>query len=127
MTLVKHHVYISIAILIVAVVAFFLFWKKKKETFNDTKDDVTLVLYYSPECGHCHRFMNGKENDQSEWSKIKHHFHKKIKIHEVNCKNEDCVDIPGYPTLVLIKNKQRIFFNDQRTVENIIKFIDKNL
>ena len=124
----RNQIYIGVAIVIVVVIAVFLFLNRKKETFKDVKTETALILYYSPGCGYCHMFMNGKKsNEKSDWSKVKHELRQKIKIHEVNCKNEDCLDIPGYPSIVLVKDQKRIFFNDPRTVENIIKFVEKNL
>jgi hypothetical protein len=124
----KQQLYTAIVIIAIIIVAVFLLWKNKKEKFEDFKNSSTLALYYSPDCGYCHIFMNGsKPTENGDWKKIKSLLQNKIKTVEVNCKDKECLDIPGYPSIVLIKNQERIFFNDSRTVDNIIKFVNKNL
>jgi len=128
LNLTRNQIYIGAAVSVIVIIAFFLFLKKKKETFKGVSSENSLILYYSPGCGYCHMFMNSKNpSEKSDWAKVKQQLHKKIKIQEVNCKNDDCLDIPGYPTIVLVKNNKRIFFNEQRTIENIVKFVNQNL
>ncbi len=84
---------------------------------QSTKDRV--FFFYHPSCGHCSAF-------KPAWEEIKQKINLPAK--DINCEDEPdkCTTygIQGYPTIILEKGGERREFNDKRTVENVIKFIE---
>ncbi len=80
-----------------------------------------LVLFHSPNCGHCVKFKptySKMAYDNLEW---------KTKFAEVNCKEQDAlckmIRIKAYPTLIFFKDKLMYKFESQRNEEAINAFI----
>ena len=86
--------------------------------FSNAKKD-RVILFHHPSCGHCQAFMPA-------WAELKQHI--SLPAKEINCADHpdrcEQYDIEGYPTIILEKNGQKQEFNDKRTVENVIKFIE---
>ncbi len=86
-----------------------------------------LVLYYTSWCGHSMSFING------DWKEFKSYADQNLKdkvdVQMIECdkQKELCKNIQGYPTLILYKNGQAIPFNQDRSVDNLIKFISDNM
>jgi hypothetical protein len=113
-------------ILVVLIVSAFILYRSR-EHFTpkvDAKNVDKFILYYSPNCGHCHNFM-------PTWKKFSHSMKddKTLQVFEVNClaDKDQCKDIMGYPTAKLIKkNGQVVEFKDKRTEESLSAFVKAN-
>lgn len=116
---------VPLILVILVIVAFILY--RSREHFTpkvEAKGVDKFVLYFSPNCGHCHNFMptwkqfrNSMKNDKT------------LEFSDVNCvaEKDKCKAIPGYPTVKLIKkNGQEVEFNEKRTLENLSAFIKAN-
>ena len=108
---------------VLIIIAFVMFWMKRKENFTVEKS--RIVLYFSPQCGHCKAFMN-------TWNE----FETRVNTHndinavatKINCTEQECPNISGFPTVLIHKNNGKtITFNDKRTVEALEKFVKSNL
>lgn len=84
------------------------------EYFTHDAGKKTIVLYYLPGCGHCHRMM-------PEWNKFakKHKGHPRITARKINCeknpKKAQEHGIEGYPTILLFKDGKKHVFSGERT------------
>jgi len=73
-----------------------------------------LILYKSSWCKRCSII-------ESHWNKLKIK-HPKVTFKEINCDESECLDIRGYPTIILYKNNISIPYIG--TLNNISNFID---
>lgn len=112
---------IVLGVCVVALIAFILFWNKKQENFTNEKH--RIVLYFSPSCGHCKAFM-GTWNEFAD--KVNSSDGSRVIASKVNCMENECPNIQGFPTVILHKNNGEIRFNEQRTVKALENFIDTN-
>jgi len=105
---------IGIIGLLVLVIAFMMY--KKKEHFEIVGEKI--VLYHSPHCGHCKAMMK-------EWNIFASNNPMAKKI---NCLEEKCPDIDGFPTIKFHKKDGSfvIFNGRERTVVEFKKFVDAN-
>ena len=83
---------------------------------NDTKN--TLVLYHAEWCGHCKNFL-------PTWREFVKQ-HPEIKTEDIECSNNKCENIEGFPTVILFKDNQQIQYNGERTIDGLYNFIQKN-
>jgi thioredoxin-like negative regulator of GroEL len=89
---------------------------------NNHTQNYKMVYSYSPQCGHCTKFMpvwNEFENSVSD---------NDILLEKVNCREnpERCVGIEGVPNVTLFKNGRKIQFDGERTVRGLLSFLSMN-
>jgi len=101
-----------------------------QENFEmDPKSDASyLVLFFAPWCGHCKRFMEGKD---SIWEQLKkkHGNPEDVKFDQVNCDEEEEVakkfNIKSFPTILKIKKDKVTPFEGDRSVKGLEEFLSK--
>lgn len=90
-----------------------------KKLIND--NDAVLVFHKMNGCGHCVAFT-------PTWDKfVKKYNNKLIKCATVDPSNDLSADVEGFPTIRLYKSVDDYTeFNDERTLEALKNFVDKN-
>jgi protein disulfide-isomerase-like protein len=82
-----------------------------------------LVLFKAEWCGHCRNF-------KPTWEAMKNSL-TNIDFKTYDADNDESVmskyGIQGFPTIVLEKNDKVIEYNGERSVDNIIQFVNENL
>lgn len=116
----EKYLLLIITILIVVLLVYFLNKNKQSETFNNKDDKPKLILYYSTHCIWCQKL-------HPEWEKIKG-MRLNIEMEEVNCEQNGskCSGLNGVPTIILIKNNNRITYEGNRQADDIVKFVNSN-
>jgi protein disulfide-isomerase A1 len=87
------------------------------------KNEITLVEFYAPWCGHCKKLA-------PEFEKAAHALEGKGSLAKVDCTTEQTVcgkfDVKGYPTVKLFKKDgSHAEYPGGRTADAIIKFMEK--
>lgn len=108
--------YVAIVILVILVL-FGLYFGYESFTTGDR-----IILYHASWCGYCKQLLP-----------IWNEFENKLKIRNQNLKvdkilcdnNGQCKSINGFPTIIYIKNGKKYTFNKERTLNNLIKFVDQ--
>lgn len=91
------------------------------------KNSHGTVLFYSDQCPHC---LTMKPQWESMKKKLKR---KPVNIYEVNSDDLRYIDHPlknvidGFPTILNVNNRNIIPFENERTSENMIKFVESNI
>jgi protein disulfide-isomerase A1 len=86
----------------------------------------TLILFHADWCGHCQHFMPTFDKFSGAINKSK------LNIIKFNAdKDKKYIDpfkIDGFPTLLLNvpKNKQFITYNGDRSINDLLKFVNEN-
>lgn len=111
---------IPLILVVLVLIAFILY--KPREHF--TGDGDKIVLYYSPNCGHCHKLM-------PTWDKFNDSMNsdKSIVLSKINCASDKnkCTDVVGYPTIKFFKKDGGVIeFNGERTLNALEKFANIN-
>ena len=97
----------------------------KKDTFEKevvNSDDLWLILFYAPWCGHCKRF-------HPEFEKVAKETKGVFKIGAVNCEEEKDLakkyKIDGYPTVLFFgdNKKKTEEYEGDRKAEKVIDFL----
>ena len=96
--------------------------KAFKNSQKGGADIPTLNLFKSDSCGHCINFKPLWKELQNE---LKDKVNFKVFDAQTDRKIMQTYGIEGYPTLILEKGNNKVEFNDYRTKENIINFINK--
>jgi len=126
---------INIVILLVLFVLLIYFIYKNQENFKlkntntekklEIPSSLILGVYYTDWCGHSRNFLQQLEGGLK--TKLEN---ENIKINLVDCeKNKDTckqLQIEGFPTLLLHKDKKVIQYNGNRTDKDLLDFIKKN-
>lgn len=104
-----------------AIIAFILY-RNRQENFTTEKN--RIVLYFSPSCGHCKNFMG-------TWNQFEKMVNRDKSMDlfatKINCKSDNCPNVDGFPTVLLHKNTgETIKFNEQRTIDALMKFAKNN-
>lgn len=88
---------------------------------NAHNQDYKMVYSYSPQCGHCTKFM-------PVWSEFEKSVDNDIVLEKVNCREnpERCVGIEGVPNVTLFKNGRKIQFDGERTLRGLLSFLSMN-
>lgn len=83
----------------------------------------SLILFYADWCGHCKKFM-------PIWNEFKTKINTdKYNIMEIESKDQFVNKIntlKGYPSLFYINDNKVIEYNDNRDVDSLINFLNKN-
>jgi hypothetical protein len=102
--------------------------ENKDEINNLVLDKISLVRYYSENCGHCVAMKD-------EWSKLEDTMNNRqndnmivVSIEGDNIKYfEHFKDIQGYPTIIkLIHGKKDKEYNGDRSFNDMLKFVNEN-
>ena len=127
-----------VLIVLITIVLFYAFYrylfnrtppKKDIGTKSETPTAAEkLVLYHASWCGHCKTFM-------PEWDKFAKHAQQHLKhidVIKIQCdSNKDTCKlnfIKGFPTVALHKkNGEIVVFQDDRTMEKLLKFVNNHL
>ena len=82
-----------------------------------------LILFYADWCGHCQQF-------KPIWKEIKE---KNLNINyieyndEINANKINEFGVQGFPTIILKKGDNLIRFEEERTSNKLIEFINKHI
>jgi protein disulfide-isomerase-like protein len=80
-----------------------------------------FVLYYAPWCGHCQKF-------KPIWDQFAEQINssdKNISVSKVNCEENKCENISGYPTVIMHKSDGTSeTYTGERTQEGLMAFIE---
>ena len=94
---------------------------------NKLKRGVWIVLYFSESCGYCHQFM-------PIWDEFVNNNNTKVKCAKIDSNVSDNITAnPGFlgvPSVHFYRNGKLAkngVFEEERTVENLNKFVNKNL
>lgn len=104
---------------ILALLLYVVLKKNKKELMENKR----ITLYFSPTCGHCRAF----EKTWNEFKIVAKNMN--VVADEINCSENSSMcqrpDVLGFPTVILENGGEKHTFTDDRTVENLIKFVKK--
>ena len=91
-------------------------------TIRSNKTKGTIILYYATWCGYCKKFMPVFD----EFEEIAKTKFPDLVVQKIMCdkKNPVCSNINGFPTVVLVKNDKISVFKKDRTVDELIKFVN---
>lgn len=85
------------------------------------------ILIYSNDCTHCAAM-------KPQWEQMKQKLRKKpANIYEVNGEDLPYINHPiknvvdGYPMILNVNNRNIVPFNEERTLDNMIQFVEKNM
>ena len=85
------------------------------------------VLVYNDNCFHCAAM-------KPQWDEMKRRLNTKpANIYEINSNELEHVEHPirnvvdGFPTILNVNNRNIVPFNEERTLDNMIKFVENNL
>jgi thiol-disulfide isomerase/thioredoxin len=83
----------------------------------------TLILFYADWCGHCQRFI-------PIWKELKTKINTKecniIEIESDETFIKKIKDLKAYPTIYYISTNLTTEYKDDRTIESILNFLEKN-
>lgn len=109
---------IMYGIVILAILIIYYLYRKRNIIKNK---QVSLTLYYSPECTHCHAFMPIWDEIYKKSDRIG------INMKKVDCQKDKCDGIEGVPTIMLTKlDGSQIVYDGKRTEIDLEKFISVN-
>ena len=86
-------------------------------------DKGKIILFYADWCGHCQQF-------KPVWEKIKRKMGGKVQFKEVDDENVFEINkygVQGYPTIIAEKGGKMFKFNNNRTEDILIDFIEEKL
>ncbi len=86
-------------------------------------DKGKIILFYADWCGHCQQF-------KPVWEKIKRKMGRKVQFEEVDDENVFEINkygVQGYPTIIAEKGGKMFKFNNNRTEDILIDFIEEKL
>jgi len=103
--------------------------KNNGDILNKKKDnDRVIIIYYWNSCGHCHSLMSMLYNllmQDQDLIKTSNLF--EVEYDNFKFLPEDLRNVSAFPSIVCInKGKKVNEFNEQRTPENLSKFIKAN-
>jgi thioredoxin-like negative regulator of GroEL len=81
-----------------------------------------MVYIYSTSCGWCERF-------NPVWTDFVDRYAGPLTVLKVEARQPEAkqYEVKGYPTVMVVENGQRVaLFNEERTVENLLKFARAN-
>lgn len=95
---------------------------------HNNRRDVEIYLFYADWCPHC-------KKAKPEWNTFKSSYDgKEVNGFKIKCIGVDCTDgtspyiqqyeVNGYPTLVLVKDGNKIAFDSKITTDNLTTFVN---
>lgn len=91
------------------------------------KKSCGTVLIYSDHCPHC-------VSMKPQWEQMKQNMHNKpANIYEINSEDLPYINHPiknvvdGFPMILNVNNREIVPFDEERTLDNFIKFVEKNI
>lgn len=104
---------------------YYFFYRNSEDYANPhSNEKKNLILFYSPNCGHCKTFMEGSD---STWNVLKNKHSDKILFTEVNCDEEPTLatqhEITSYPTIKLMTENRQSTYNGDRSLESLEQFL----
>ena len=128
----KTTIIISVVVILVIGVGIYLYMKPTNEQFEENKDTSNnskkLILFFSPNCGHCRDFMEG---DNSTWNQLVKKYQENLQISEINCsENPELAtnySIVEFPTIKMFSEdgKESVYKGD-RSIEDLSAFVESN-
>jgi thiol-disulfide isomerase/thioredoxin len=120
----KYIPYITILCVLIGLIMWYLYSKKKINIPTLFKPHKKLIFYYTDSCGFCNRF-------KPVWEKIEENQKiLKIDVNKVDCnKYSDIADSAGiteYPTLHLHTGELKVKYDGDFTYEDVVKFVSNN-
>jgi len=93
--------------------------------------EVQIYVFFADWCPHC-------KKAKPEWNAFEKAFHgKEVNGYTIQCNSVDCTDgtspliqkyqIQGYPTMIMIKDGQRVDFDAKITEDNLTRFVNSTL
>ena len=123
---------ICLVLIVVAGLLFiyYVFFAKKESPSKEKMSNnfIEIINYNTEWCGYSKRF-------QPIWDEFAREMAIKnpsVKVTDMKCDNpnnkEKCTipEVEGYPTVVLHKGDTKIVFNDNRSKESLLKFVEQN-
>jgi len=97
------------------------------ETYEDTlaKNDVVMVKFFAPWCGHCKHFAPEYEAAAKQAKEQKKNYVLAELDATVHKKAAEKEKIEGFPTIKLFLKGKPIDYNGERTAAAVLSFIDK--
>ena len=98
---------------------------------NRRVSEAELLFFSADWCPHC-------KNAKPEWDSFKKEYDgKEMGFYKINCQSIDCTDgenaliqkysIDGYPTVIMIKDNERVNFDADITESSLKSFIESSL
>jgi len=98
---------------------------------NDRGGEVTIKFFYADWCPHCTKA-------KPQWKTFKSTYDgKSVNGYTIHCEEIDCTDgsspyiqqysVNGYPTLIMLKDNNKIDFDSKITNDNLTKFVESVL
>lgn len=117
---------IASAIIMLALIGYLLYIIANREKF-ESAPAATITYYFLPTCGWCTKFT-------PDWEA----FEKKVKDEKVaiatkkvdgstNAKEVEKYKIKGFPHIQIVKGDKVTVFEGERSVDNLMDFVKKNL
>lgn len=119
--------FILIGLLVIVVIASVMFMHMK-EGFTDAPSKPRIEYYYMETCGFCNKFLPTWKAFKTEIS------NRKLNIDAVEydlntngADNSKKYGISGAPTILLFVNEQKYEFTSERTVQDLISFVESKI
>jgi thioredoxin-like negative regulator of GroEL len=97
-----------------------------EESMTNEQKKPLIILYFSPNCGHCTQFM---ENGWGEF-KTKTNNNTSIDVKQISCDDnpESCanLNIEGYPTVILFHENNNIVYEGDRSLDSLVAFVKQH-
>lgn len=108
-----------IGVVIILIIAFIMY--RRKESFTNATNKI--ILYYSPNCGHCKAMFGSWVKFENEINSQKNG----VVAEKIDCSTGNCTGVNGFPTIKLFKKDGNVvLFNGERTVEGFRNFVHMN-
>tara|TARA_B100001094_G_scaffold331897_1_gene401823 strand:+ start:2411 stop:2812 length:402 start_codon:yes stop_codon:yes gene_type:complete len=119
-------------ILIILLISFsfkqiYLYFNSRE---NFKSSNCEFVLYYVDWCPFCKELIKVKgEKKLKVWNKLENYLNnntingKEVKCYSINCENNKCKNVKGYPTIKLKKNGKEKIYKGDRDYDSFISFL----
>ena len=115
-----------LSLIIIFIIIFYYNYNIFFESFNtkNLNTKIKVYNYYTTWCGWSQKFL-------PEWKKFSDKVSNSdtidaIEIHCDDSNNESkCINIPGFPYVIIEKNNEIIPYEGERTAEKILEFVNK--
>ena len=115
--MVKLAISLSIAAVFLGVIAVIMHaWDMRQRR---SQGPTTIIYFYAPWCGYCKRFF-------PLWKELKQEMNS-VNMMEVNSDEQEDLckqyGVTRYPTLIKVSGNKHKVFEEERTKENLVRFI----